>query len=213
MKLRVVVVDLEIPSRVKRWALKVGIPLGVLLGGGAIAWAQSLHVWNTGDTLQATDLNGNFSNLQNQITALQTQMTTLQSSVVPTYLGFSNDSGTVTHMSQNVPATEISITPTANVYCVVVTSCDLGTAALGGADGALVDIGVSEGGGAYSILDVPQTFPSPQNGPVQPSVSATTTVGFTAQSGNTYTFTSVIGNVAASATAECDLSVVCGAGS
>jgi len=72
MKVKVYVIDLEIPPRVKRWGLRIGIPLAVLVGGGAIAWAAGLHTWANGDTLNATDLNGNFSNLQAQITALQT---------------------------------------------------------------------------------------------------------------------------------------------
>jgi hypothetical protein len=68
MKLKVYVIDWEIPPRGKRWGLRVGIPLGLLLGGGAIAWAAGLHTWANGDTLNATDLNGNFTNLQGQIT-------------------------------------------------------------------------------------------------------------------------------------------------
>jgi hypothetical protein len=44
----------------------------LLVGTAAIAFATTpLHTWMTGDTLQATDLNGNFTNLQTQITALQ----------------------------------------------------------------------------------------------------------------------------------------------
>jgi hypothetical protein len=68
MKLKIVVIDLEIPPRTKKWLLRIGIPLAVLLGGGAIAWAATLHTWNTGDTLQASDLNGNFAGLQGQLT-------------------------------------------------------------------------------------------------------------------------------------------------
>jgi hypothetical protein len=74
MKIKVVVVDLEIPPRVKKWMLRAGIPLGVLFGGGAVAWAAGLHTWNDGDTLTSADLNGNFTNLQTQITALQAQV-------------------------------------------------------------------------------------------------------------------------------------------
>ncbi len=72
MKLKMVVVDFEIPARVKKWALRAGIP-AVILTVAAVAWADSLHTWNSGDTLQATDLNGNFASLQTQITALQSQ--------------------------------------------------------------------------------------------------------------------------------------------
>lgn len=68
MKLKVYVVDLEIPASVKRWGLRIGIPAAVVLGGATAAWAAGLHTWNTGDTLNATDLNNNFSALQSQIT-------------------------------------------------------------------------------------------------------------------------------------------------
>jgi C1q domain len=73
MKLKVVVVDLEIPPRMKRWGLRLGIPAVVLLGGGAIAYAAGLVTWSSGQTLQASDLNNNFSYLQGEIAALQGQ--------------------------------------------------------------------------------------------------------------------------------------------
>ena len=67
MKLKVYVIDLQIPAHVKRWTLRIGALL-LVLGGAAIAIAATpLHTWATGDTLQATDLNGNFANLQAQI--------------------------------------------------------------------------------------------------------------------------------------------------
>jgi len=67
VKLKVYVIDLEIPAHVKRWTLRIGA-LVLVLGGAAIAIAATpLHTWATGDTLQATDLNGNFTNLQAQI--------------------------------------------------------------------------------------------------------------------------------------------------
>jgi hypothetical protein len=73
MKLKVVVIDLEVPPRVKKWGLRLGIPLGVLLGGGAVAYAAALVTWSNGQVLTAADLNNNFSQLQSQITALQGQ--------------------------------------------------------------------------------------------------------------------------------------------
>jgi hypothetical protein len=67
VKLKVYVIDLEIPARVKTWIVRGGI-LTLLLGTAALALAAApLHVWATGDTLQAIDLNGNFTNLQGQI--------------------------------------------------------------------------------------------------------------------------------------------------
>ena len=68
MKIKVYVVDMEIPVRVKKWALGVGVPAAVVLGGGAVAWASGLVTWTSGQTLLAADLNNNFSYLQNQIT-------------------------------------------------------------------------------------------------------------------------------------------------
>ena len=67
MKLKIVVVDFEIPMRVKKWAIRAGIP-AVILTVAAVAWAAPLHTWSTGDALNATDLNGNFANLQAQVT-------------------------------------------------------------------------------------------------------------------------------------------------
>jgi C1q domain len=97
MKLKIVVVDVKVSPQVKKWALRVGIPLAVLVSGGAVAWAAagSLHTWSAGDTLSAADLNGNFNNLQGQITtaalaprtpsAFRAWLTTAQS--VPSTVG------------------------------------------------------------------------------------------------------------------------------
>lgn len=68
MKLKIYVIDLEIPKRVKTWSIRLGILAG-LLGSAAVALAAPLHVWATGDTLQAADLNEAFANLQAQISA------------------------------------------------------------------------------------------------------------------------------------------------
>lgn len=50
MKVKVYVIDFEIPARVKRWALRMGIPLGVLVAGG-VAFAglpnTFRHRWGT----------------------------------------------------------------------------------------------------------------------------------------------------------------------
>jgi hypothetical protein len=69
MRLKVVTIDFHIPRSVRKWGVRLGIPVGVLLSGGAIAWAAGLHAWNQGDTLNASDLNGNFSYLESQILA------------------------------------------------------------------------------------------------------------------------------------------------
>lgn len=63
MKLKVYVIDLDISPRVKKWGLRIGIP-AVVLSFAAMAFAAPLHVWNNGDALHATDLNGNFSSVE-----------------------------------------------------------------------------------------------------------------------------------------------------
>ena len=77
MKLKVVIVDLAIPPRVKKWGLRLGIPVAVLLGGGAVAYASGLVTWSTGQTLQASDLNNNFTYLSGEISALQTSVSAI----------------------------------------------------------------------------------------------------------------------------------------
>ncbi len=69
MKIKVVVVDLELPPRTKKWGLRLGIPVFVLSAAALAHAGPTWKVWNTGDTLQATDLNGNFSILQGQVHA------------------------------------------------------------------------------------------------------------------------------------------------
>jgi microcystin-dependent protein len=67
MKLKIVIVDFEIPLSVKRWALGIGIPAVVLLGGAAVAYASglvTLVTWQTGQQLNASDLNANFTAVQ-----------------------------------------------------------------------------------------------------------------------------------------------------
>jgi hypothetical protein len=73
MKLKLVIVDLELPPRFKKWAIRLGVFAVFALGASAIAWAAGLHTWAQGDVLNATDLNGNFTTLQQQITTLQGQ--------------------------------------------------------------------------------------------------------------------------------------------
>lgn len=71
MKLKLVVVDLEMSPRARRLLLRVGLPIAIVLGGGAIAYAGNLHTWSPNDPLTAADLNGNFSALDTRITNLE----------------------------------------------------------------------------------------------------------------------------------------------
>ncbi len=71
MKLKVYVLDLEISPRTKRRALLMGIPLGILLGAGAIVYAGVPNTFAAGDSLSAMKVNANFSALDTRITALE----------------------------------------------------------------------------------------------------------------------------------------------
>ena len=67
MKLKVYTIDFDVPARVRKWVIRIGI-LSLTLGAAAVALAAGpLHKWTTGDLLQASDLNDNFANLQGQI--------------------------------------------------------------------------------------------------------------------------------------------------
>lgn len=77
MKLKLVVIDLELSTRAKRIAAGVLVPV-LVLAGGAIAYANVPHTWSNGDTLEAADLNGNFTSLDQRVTALEAN--------TPTYL-------------------------------------------------------------------------------------------------------------------------------
>ncbi len=70
MKIRVYVIDFEVPRSLKTWALRSGILLVLVLGGGAVAYASGLVTWSDGDTLRAADLNGNFTYLQSEISSV-----------------------------------------------------------------------------------------------------------------------------------------------
>lgn len=69
MKIKIVVVDLELSPRFKKWAMRVGIALAIL-GGVSVTYAATLISWTDGQTLTASDLNKNFAALQSEITAI-----------------------------------------------------------------------------------------------------------------------------------------------
>ena len=85
MKLKIVIVDFEIPARVKRWALRIAIP-AVVVGAAAVAFAAPTWTIFQGATmLTAQQLNDNFSILQGQITPLQTALSAANESEVVAY--------------------------------------------------------------------------------------------------------------------------------
>ncbi len=71
MKIKVLVIDLEMSSRAKRVAIQFGLPVGILVGAAAVAYANVPHSFNDGDILTSADLNGNFDALDKRITALE----------------------------------------------------------------------------------------------------------------------------------------------
>jgi hypothetical protein len=71
MKLKIVVVDLEIPRHTKRIMVLVGIPIAVMLGVSAVALATVPHTFNSGDVLNATDLNVDFTTLDTRLSAVE----------------------------------------------------------------------------------------------------------------------------------------------
>ena len=70
MKLKLVVVDLELSKRAKRIAVAALVPV-LVIAGGAIAYANVPHSFKDGDVLNAADLNGNFDALDQRITKLE----------------------------------------------------------------------------------------------------------------------------------------------
>ena len=74
MKLKVVIVDLEVSPRAKKWCLRAGIPLALLVGGGAIAWASPPHAFSDGQILTAQELNDNFTALDARLTVVEGQV-------------------------------------------------------------------------------------------------------------------------------------------
>lgn len=62
--------DRRFPSvAITRLALLVAVPLAVVLGIKAVAWAVNLKTWTGGETLTAADLNANFAAVNAQLVA------------------------------------------------------------------------------------------------------------------------------------------------
>jgi hypothetical protein len=76
MRLKVVVVDLEVSPRARRWAKWMGIPLALVLASTAIVRAADPHSWNAGDPLSAEDLNNSFKAVTDRLATLEARKTT-----------------------------------------------------------------------------------------------------------------------------------------
>jgi hypothetical protein len=68
MKLKVVVIDLEVSRRAKKIAAAIAIPV-VILGAWAIAYASVPHAFTAGETLAASDLNDDFNSVDQRVAA------------------------------------------------------------------------------------------------------------------------------------------------
>lgn len=67
MKLKIVVIDLEIPSRTKRLALMIGIPLIAVLAISGVAASAVPYKFGPGDQLTSQSINANFADLDGRI--------------------------------------------------------------------------------------------------------------------------------------------------
>lgn len=71
VKLKVVVIDLDIPPRLKLLAVRIGLPIAALLVASAIARASVPVAFVAGGTLKSADLNSDFSNLDGRLSVFE----------------------------------------------------------------------------------------------------------------------------------------------
>lgn len=109
MKLKIVIVDLELSPRAKKRLIRIGVPLAVLLGGATLAYAGGWGLPNqwsapgspnyAGPNLKASDLDDNFAALADAGATLQMQVSTLQMEaqpIAPTIQTFTMGAGSYT---------------------------------------------------------------------------------------------------------------------
>ena len=70
MKLKFVVVDLGLSAREKRVLAALIVPI-LVLGAGAVAYANVQHTWKEGEVLNSADLNGTFDDLDKRIAKVE----------------------------------------------------------------------------------------------------------------------------------------------
>ncbi|WP_437554433.1 hypothetical protein WME97_21315 [Sorangium sp. So ce367] len=109
MQVKIVVIDFEIPARIKRRALTVGIPLAILAGAGAVAYASVPHTWKSGEVLNAADLNESFGTLDKRVATLEAD---------PTYLVADSSETEVGEVSQDLLYQSISLDLTPGTWLV-----------------------------------------------------------------------------------------------
>jgi len=96
MKIKIIVVDFEIPPRAKRWALRMGIP-AVVLGLAGVAYASLPHTFASGEVLTAANLNADLQNLDGRIGTVRTVAATITS-----------DGSSYNSVTNEVPAGSVS---------------------------------------------------------------------------------------------------------
>jgi hypothetical protein len=82
MKLKISVVNWEILPRMKRCALRLGIPAAIVVGVGAIAYASVPVSFTPHSPLTAAELNANFTSLDGRVTTLETASPAVPSGAV-----------------------------------------------------------------------------------------------------------------------------------
>jgi hypothetical protein len=105
MKIKIIVIDLEIPPRVKRWALRVVIPAVVVVGAAGVAWASLPHAFTSGETLTAANLNADLQNLDGRLATLEAGRPSAAT------VSFDLSAGTATPTAQSPNAWIASATP------------------------------------------------------------------------------------------------------
>jgi hypothetical protein len=110
MRLKMIVVDMELTRAQRRWAQTVGM-VGLLCGVAFVADAAVPQTWMSGDTLLAEDLNANFTALDERIVVLEQQITS-----VPELGGDVTElQGQVAEMSERLAALESRALPLTEV--------------------------------------------------------------------------------------------------
>jgi hypothetical protein len=72
MKVKIIVIDWEVPQRFRRLGLRIGLPVVLLVSGGAIGHAAVPNVFSSGQTLSAAILNQNFDDVDKRVARLET---------------------------------------------------------------------------------------------------------------------------------------------
>ncbi|HXJ20843.1 MAG TPA: phage tail protein [Polyangia bacterium] len=95
MKIKMYVVDLEIPRAIKRRLIWVGVPALALVGVAAVALAAVPKTWMKNEPLTSVDLNANFSALDQRLSAVETKVGAMPAGTILAFAGSTCPQGTV----------------------------------------------------------------------------------------------------------------------